>query len=68
MDILSRLKDAHKEGNNAKILNLMPELIKAINEGKIVELKFKTGQKYSDLIIIDEEAERELNEFYSTIK
>ena len=41
-NIIQRLKDAYSE-NSAKALELLPELFKAAEEGKIVELPCKVG-------------------------
>lgn len=50
MDILTRLQDAYAEGNKAKQLSLIPELIEGMNENKIIELPCGVG---SDVYIIE---------------
>jgi hypothetical protein len=49
-DIIQRLKDAYSE-NPAKAFELLPELFKATNDGKIVVLPYKPGK---ELFWIDE--------------
>ena len=57
-DIIQRIKDAYAE-NHAKALKLLPELFQAADEGKIVVLPCKVGDRISsnesiEEIIIDE--------------
>lgn len=43
-DIIQRIRDAYTE-NPAKAIKLLPELFQSVDEGKIVELPCKVGDK-----------------------
>ena len=46
-DIIQKIRDAYAMGENADILHtLLPELFKAVDDGKIVELPCKPNDVY----------------------